>query len=163
MRLWGLIDFLRTLLNRLLGGAREPSAAGEPRLLICPNRQELRAEATIGPDGGTLRIGDHRLDVPRDAIAQPVRISGTLLADRLLKLELKADDADTYGLRQPATLVLSYAACDLPDGEERLHIYRIDGATNRILADIGGDVDRERRTVAGTLRSLSIYTLGLPD
>jgi hypothetical protein len=134
----------------------------DPQLLNCPNPTEVREVQQIGPDGGTLQIGDHRLDVPAGAVAQTVSFTGVLLADELLKVTIQADGADDFRFQSPATLTLSYARCPAPAEPERLRIYKIDPRTNRVIQDVGGRAAPQERTITAPLDGLSTYTAGAP-
>ena|SRR5215207_350598 len=77
-------------------------------LLVCEPQQYAFAEQTIGPDGGSLTIGRHRLEIPRGALASKVTITGEQVSDSVNSVRLSPD-----GLRfaRPARLILSYRNC----------------------------------------------------
>ncbi len=79
-------------------------------LLACPSQSEVQAEETIGPEGGALQIGPHRLVVPAGALDSAVRISGVALADSVVSIRFLPEGL-TFAL--PARLTLSYAECPL--------------------------------------------------
>jgi hypothetical protein len=158
-----LIESVVAALRRLFGSstATTPTAAS-PKLLSCPNTKEERAVQPIGPEGGTLKIGDHQLVVPPGGVPDKVSFSAILLSDKLLKVRLQANDADTFKFSQSASLTLSYGRCEPPADAQRLRVYRIDPLTDAVLKELGGTVDTGARTVTARLDSLSTYTLGTP-
>jgi hypothetical protein len=79
-------------------------------LLSCPDQPAAQAEATIGPEGGTLQIGPHRLVVPPGALDSTIVISGVAVADSVVSVRF-APEGLTFS--RPAHLTLSYAACPL--------------------------------------------------
>ena len=50
-------------------------------LLVCAALPADSVAETIGPEGGTLSVGPHRLWVPAGALAEPVTISAVVPAD----------------------------------------------------------------------------------
>ena len=160
-----LMDSIVAALRRLLGGAPEPPTTRtgtEPKLLVCPNEKEVRAEQTIGPEGGTLKLDEHRLVVPKGGVAEKVSFTAVLLADRTLKVQLQANGKDSYRFVQPAALTLGYGRCDPPADAKTLRVYKIDPTTGKVLQDLGGKVDERERSVTASLDGFSIYTLGSP-
>lgn len=162
MPLSRLYDSLRDFFRRITGDSGDGTSTTAPKLLICPNSKEVRVEQTIGPEGGTLQVGEHRLVLPKGAVTERVKFTGVLLADRVLKVQFRANGQDGYKFAQPAALTLGYGRCDVQTDPQRLRIYKIDPKTNRILAEMGGKVDPNRRSVTAALNSLSTYTLGTP-
>jgi hypothetical protein len=79
-------------------------------LLACPATPGAQAEETIGPEGGTLQIGPHRLVVPPGALDTLVTISGVAVADSVVSVQFQPEGL-TFS--RPARLTLSYAACPL--------------------------------------------------
>ena len=79
-------------------------------LLSCPDQPAAQAEAAIGPEGGTLQVGPHRLVVPPGALDSTVVISGVAVADSVVSVQF-APEGLTFSV--PARLTLSYAACPL--------------------------------------------------
>ncbi len=79
-------------------------------LLSCPDQPTAQAEAAIGPEGGTLQIGPHRLVVPPRALDSTVVISGVAVSDSVVSVRF-APEGLAFAL--PARLTLSYATCPL--------------------------------------------------
>jgi hypothetical protein len=79
-----------------------------PELLTCKAQSYVVAEKIIGPRGGSLRIGRHRLEIPRGALASKVRITGEQVSGSVNSVRLSPE-----GLRfaKPARLTLSYDNC----------------------------------------------------
>ena len=79
-----------------------------PELLACEAQPYAVAEKTVGPDGGSLRIGRHRLEIPRGALASQVRITGEQVSGSVNSVRLSPE-----GLRfaKPARLILDYRNC----------------------------------------------------
>ena len=79
-----------------------------PELLTCKAQSYVVAERIIGPRGGSLRIGRHRLEIPRGALASKVRITGEQVSGSVNSVRLSPE-----GLRfaKPARLTLSYDNC----------------------------------------------------
>lgn len=78
----------------------------------CVPRQASHGSALIGPSGGVLWVGTHRLIVPAGALTQKVLISGTIPEGRPFEIDLQP-----HGLqfRKPAGLILDARSCvDVP-------------------------------------------------
>jgi hypothetical protein len=164
MPLSRLIDSITNALRQLFGGTTQtgttPTSA--PALLACPNEKEMRATQSIGPEGGTLKLAEHVLAIPRGAVSEKVSFSATLLADKVMKVQLQANGKDSFRFAQPVSLTLSYGRCEAPRDAQSLRVYKLDPATDRVIQDLGGKVDPENRSVTASLDSFSIYTLGSP-
>lgn len=83
-----------------------PSQAGSG--LQCSVLQPLSGSALIGPSGGVLTVGPHRLIVPAGALTSDVTISATVPADTMIKI-----DFEPHGLhfKKPAGLILDASSC----------------------------------------------------
>jgi hypothetical protein len=95
-------------------GSKRTSAAvaGAFVPLNCTPKQLATGSATIGPAGGVLQIGTHRLIVPAGALTNRVLISGTVPAGKPFEIDLQP-----HGLqfRKPAGLILDASSCvDVP-------------------------------------------------
>ena len=97
-----------------------PGAKGAPRIIQtiggmkgCTARGAQFGTAVIGPSGGELVVGPHRLIVPPGALTQAVEISGTAPEGALSSIIL-----EPHGLqfKKPAGLILDVGNCtDVPD------------------------------------------------
>ena len=65
----------------------------------------------IGPQGGDIHIGPHKLRIPRGALSVPTVVTGEMPVDTLVSVRLSP-----HGLQfeRPVTLELSYKHCYLP-------------------------------------------------
>ena len=105
--------------NAFLGAGRYPgwartdaAIAGKFTPLNCVPRQSSEGSALIGPKGGILRIGTHRLIVPAGALTEEVLISGTVPTGKPFEIDLQP-----HGLqfRKAAGLILDASSCtDVP-------------------------------------------------
>lgn len=87
-----------------------PSLIGATGLLRCAPLPADSVTQTIGPDGGALSVGAHRLVVPAGALVEPVSITALAPADTVNQIRFRPE-----GLRflRPASLTMSYANCDV--------------------------------------------------
>jgi hypothetical protein len=79
-----------------------------PELLVCEAQPYAVAEKTVGPDGGSLRIGRHRLEIPGGALASQVRITGEQVSGSVNSVRLSPEGLH---FAKPARLTLSYDNC----------------------------------------------------
>jgi hypothetical protein len=78
------------------------------QLLYCEAQPDVVAEKTIGPEGGTLKIGTHSLDIPRGALTSTVRITGEQVSGSVNSVRLSPEGLQ---FAKPARLSLSYRNC----------------------------------------------------
>ena len=95
-------------------GYRRTGAAlsGQFTPINCVPRSSATGSALIGPRGGTLWVGRHRLIVPPGALLETVRISGTVPEGKPFEIDLQP-----HGLqfRKAAGLILDASSCiDVP-------------------------------------------------
>lgn len=79
-------------------------------LLTCsPQRYVVKTE-TIGPKGGEIKIGSHRLEIPKNALSKKVEITAEQMPGSTNSIRFSPE-----GLRfkKPAELTMSYENCVL--------------------------------------------------
>jgi hypothetical protein len=94
-------------LDALFGLPLDPPAIG---LVQCTPLPYDSVTQTIGPEGGTLFVGDHRLTVPAGALDTDVTITAVAPSDTLRHVRFQPEGLT---FQQPAWLTLSYAGCNL--------------------------------------------------
>lgn len=87
-------------------------AATEPdvHVLHCTPRSAASGSAIIGPGGGTVRIGPHRLIIPEGALAKRVLIQGSSPSDTVASVSFSPAGLQ-FAIGHPATLRLDYSNC----------------------------------------------------
>ncbi|HET9425810.1 MAG TPA: hypothetical protein VFO55_10595 [Gemmatimonadaceae bacterium] len=86
--------------------------AGKLTPINCVPRVSSQGSALIGPAGGTLWIGRHRLIVPAGALTKKVLISGTVPEGRPFEIDLQPHGLE---FRKAAGLLLDASSCtDVP-------------------------------------------------
>jgi hypothetical protein len=108
---------------------------------ICEPEDYAADSKIIGPEGGTLNIGHHRLVIPKGALTEPTVITGEAPVSLLIEVQLSP-----HGLQfeKPAELELDYGHCFLPADYE----YRVAYINNGdhilewpVSVDKGGEVE----------------------
>lgn len=137
-------------------GTATGSAARSARVAVCLPRGPEVARATIGPNGGVLRVGSSFLFVPRGALAQNTVIEGSVAAG-----DLSAIHFQPSGLvfSRPARLLLDAGGCTLPASTPPAILY---------LAPEGSVAERISATyyklwgwVAAPISHFSQYAIGV--
>ena len=79
-------------------------------LLLCTPLDNESVTQTVGPSGGVINVGPHRLEIPAGALTEPVEITAQIPGGRVNSIRLAP-----HGLEfaQPALLTMSYANCTL--------------------------------------------------
>jgi hypothetical protein len=87
---------------------RAGTASGSGNRLACDVPSDLNGAAIIGPEGGTLDIGPHRLIIPAGALTKKVAVSGFIPAGSTIEVHF-----EPHGLqfRKPAGLILNSSSC----------------------------------------------------
>ncbi|HKT60240.1 MAG TPA: hypothetical protein VJQ46_09325 [Gemmatimonadales bacterium] len=86
----------------------ESTLLGTVDLLTCTSLPYASVSATVGPQGGTIRVGKSTLVIPRGALANTVTIKAEQMSGKVNSIRFSPE-----GLRfaQPAQLTMSYDNC----------------------------------------------------
>jgi hypothetical protein len=124
-------------------------------LLRCSPLPADSVTQTIGPDGGTLSVGTHRLTIPAGALTAPVTITAIAPSDTVNQVRFFPEGL-TFA--SPALLTMSYANCSLLYGLVPKQIaYTTDDLS--ILALLPSIDDFWRQQVTGSLQHFSTYAI----
>jgi hypothetical protein len=77
-------------------------------LLACSEQRYVMARKTVGPEGGTIKVGDHTLVIPKNALSEKVKIRAEQMRGSINSVRFSPE-----GLRfgKPALLTMSYRNC----------------------------------------------------
>lgn len=123
-------------------------------LLRCePLGLDVDAEV-IGPDGGTLKVGPHKLVIPAGALEEDQLIVATMPMDALVQVVF-----GPHGLNfaRPAELTLSYEHCMLP-GSDRFRLAYVNEAL-QILELPPSKNHKQENKVVGKIDHFSSYMI----
>ena len=123
-------------------------------LLRCQPRPYDGEAAIIGPDGGTLHVGEHQLVIPKGALSEEQLIIAEAPTSSLVDLEFSPEGL-TFAL--PAELTLSYKGCDVPPVIDLLLAYV--GWGNRILELPPSKDLKDLTEVVGEIEHFSRYAV----
>jgi hypothetical protein len=123
-------------------------------LLRCEPKPLEGDAQIIGPEGGTLHIGEHALVIPRGALTEEQLIVGEAQTSSLVGVQFEPEGLQ---FQQPAKLTLSYKNCDVPAGLDLLVAYL--GWGNRILELPESHDDRSSSEVIGDIWHFSRYAV----
>jgi hypothetical protein len=84
---------------------REPVA-----VLLCEEQPFARASQVVGPFGGTIVVGRHKLEIPAGALLTPTLISAEAPGDASASVHLMPTGLQ---FRKPVRLTLDYSHCPL--------------------------------------------------
>jgi hypothetical protein len=92
-------------------GGNASTAADRP--LACMVPAALTDSALIGPSGGELDVGPHRLIIPPGALTTTMWLSGTVPAGNSLRIDFQPEGLQ---FKKPAGLILDASSCaDVPN------------------------------------------------
>lgn len=128
-------------------------------LLECPADVAQRADAWIGPEGGTLSAPGATLAVPAGAVAEPTHFEIVVPASPTVKVDVHAAGHEHFRFLTPATLTLGFSRCAPSAPAATLQGAYVDLATDAVLEYMGGTVDEEGRRVTFTTPHLSGYAI----
>jgi hypothetical protein len=81
-------------------------------LVACPGGDDgATARATIGPAGGRLALGGFVMDVPAGAVLDTTTFVMRVPESKVLKVKIRARDAQHYLFAKPVTITLDYSRC----------------------------------------------------
>jgi len=123
-------------------------------LLRCEPRPYDADAAIIGPDGGTLHVGEHQLVIPKGALTREELIIAEAPTSSLVDVEFSPEGL-TFG--RPAELTLSYKGCDVPADIDLVLAYV--GWGNRILELPPSQDRRDLLEVVGEVGHFSQYAV----
>ena len=101
-----------SILGDLIGGVTGTvgGLVDQLGLVSCDVRNTHTASAEIGPMGGVLWIGPHRLVVPPYALRERVRISAVAPKGQYVQIQFEPEGLE---FRKPTLLSMSYSECSL--------------------------------------------------
>jgi hypothetical protein len=126
-----------------------------PRLRGCAgNLQSSSATRVIGPAGGTIRFGDHVLQIPADALDSAVTITATAPQSQYLIVDLAP-----HGLRfnAPVRLSMGYGKCSWDDSSFRIDYLSDD--LSQMLEHEASSVHTDSHTIEAPINHFSVYAV----
>ena len=121
---------------------------------MCDPLQYAGATKLIGPEGGDISVGPHKLIIPRGALTETTVVTAEMPVDTLVSVELSP-----HGLtfQKPVTLELSYKHCFLP----KTYFYRMAYVDdNNEIIDFPLAIDQKKKgEVTGWLWHFSRYAV----
>lgn len=127
-------------------------AAVQPAATTDTDGTSSSSARVIGPEGGTLQVGAHRIVFPAGALTQPTEIRMTL-DDEYVGVELEPHGIVFPAGREP-TLTLGYAGVDASNFASLAVAYVEDDAISEVLPTRR---DAQAQTVQARLRHFSLY------
>jgi len=94
------VDGITTTLTGTLGSVTD--------VLLCSRQPYAVDSEVIGPDGGVLDVGTHRLIIPRGALSRSVKITGEQIPGVSNSVRFSPDGLE---FQSPAVLTMTYNNC----------------------------------------------------
>jgi hypothetical protein len=77
-------------------------------LLVCSSQPYDIEKKTVGPDGGTINVGTHTLEIPRGALKKKTTITAEQMPGRTNSIRFSPEGLQ---FQKPAALTMSYKNC----------------------------------------------------
>lgn len=143
----------------LAPGGIDQASTG-PILIECPINVSEGAEGTIGATGGSVRLRNHELRVPPQAVTSPRRFGVYAPVSNYMEISALADGQQSFQFRKTATIVIDYSRCTRSNVDGyRLTVWQIDPDTKALIGFMGGVDDKENRTVTFETDHLSTFSI----
>lgn len=110
---FGLIGDLSGGLLNTVGEVADPitgTLTGTIDVLLCSSQPYEIVTETIGPQGGRIKIGNHRLDIPSGALDRDVTITAEQISGSTNSIRFSPEGLD---FERPAALTMAYDNCAL--------------------------------------------------
>jgi hypothetical protein len=122
-------------------------------LLSCSTQSRVTTTQVVGPEGGVILVGTHRLVIPAGALTKAITITAEQVPGRANSVRFLPE-----GLRfaRPAALTLSYSNCSRLLLLKRV-VYTDESL--RILELLPSLDNRNTKTVTGAIRHFSRYAV----
>ena len=124
-------------------------------LVACHRSGQQQGTAVIGPDGGTLRVGNSSVVVPPGALAERTRMTASVL-DTLAAIEL-----EPHGLSfaLPVELTIDTRQCAVREEQHPVLLY-LDG-DGEVLETIDGRLGDDAESFFARIVHFSVYAVGV--
>ena len=145
------------LIGDLLGGVTETlsSAVKSLSLLQCDPMPTATATKWVGPSGGTINVGPHKLAIPYGALDGWVKVTATAPSDTVNHVHFEPEG---LVFKKYASLTMSYANCDVLGSLLPKQIVYTDD--DLVILEVLKSLDLPLdQTVTGRLKHFSEYAL----
>ncbi|HEX2611695.1 MAG TPA: hypothetical protein VHK68_11845, partial [Gemmatimonadales bacterium] len=139
------VDGLTTTVVGTLGSVTD--------LLLCSQQPYASDTETIGPNGGTLRVGAHTLVIPNGALSSKVTITGEQISGSVNSVRFSPEGLH---FNQPAQLTMSYENCALVLVQKKI-VYTDEKL--KILEVLGSLDLFKKKTVSAPIDHFSRYAV----
>ena len=138
--------------------ANGPASQGGWRqsgLLYCSPHRYDSVTTTIGPHGGEVRVGLHKLSIPPGALGAPVSITAVAPSDTVDRVRFRPEGL-TFA--RPASLRMKYDNCSWRGAKQPQRIAYTDDLL-KILEYVQSRPDKHHRYIVGRIEHFSNYSV----
>ena len=144
---------LTPALSRLAASEDRPA-----RVVMCPTTQSYRTEGVLGPAGGSLQVGGHRLTVPAGVLTEMTHFGLRAPAGPEVKLELTAGGGRHYQFASPVVVTISYDRCTRQhQPRAAVAAWYVDDSGDALIERMNGRDDRNRMEITFRTSHFSTY------
>lgn len=133
-------------------------ATGNLRILACPPSATGQATRMIGPEGGVLTFGPHRLHVPSGSLREPTTFRSSSPPGGRLIVQHEIVSGDGQAFEQPIAVTISYGHCRRQDGKH-IQIVRVDDSPVSVTESEPVEHDEDAKTLTIHVHHLSTFAV----
>lgn len=129
--------------------------------MYCPTTWPEVGYGLVTSRGGTIQLGESRIDVPAGAVKSPTSITMILHASPYMLIEMRANGRDHFQFEKPIEVVIDYSHCEAPttgDGADRTAWYVDEGLGIPVEAMTTTDHPEDRK-LKFTTDHFSVYII----
>ena len=142
-------------LKKEIKEAKKNGGIYSSEFLSCEPREFAGDAEIIGPEGGSIQLGSHKLEIPKGALDREVLISGEAPVSDRVEVELQPHGI-TFA--RPAELTLDYSSCIQPPNWANVFIVYLDNQENVVEVTVSRD-KKGIKEVVGDLEHFSRYAV----
>lgn len=135
-------------------------ASSGPVLVECPVDYEISTTGKLGATGGTIRLENHELNLPSQALSSPKEFRVAAPISNYMELSVNEAEQGSFQFNKPVTITIDYSRCTRSNIDRApLSVWQIDPATKALLEFMGGVDDKENRTITFSTDHLSTFSI----
>ena len=127
--------------------------------IACATSGRKKANGVIGPDGGTIRLGNTAFTVPAGALTATQKFEMQVPPSEFLEVEIDAKGHRSFQFQKPVTVTVDYSRCSIDPSKLAVAMWHVDDDTGTLLEQMNTVLDADAKTISFTTPHLSVYIM----